>query len=318
MDRRRPEFVRQLDDRTLFTSVAVLAAPRPEILTAPAFILLMNRFIICLAAVLVASIGLAQDKTELKDQKDKASYAIGLELGKSLKKGKMDVNTNTLVKGLNDGLSGAKPLLTEEQVKETMTALQKEMMDKQAAAAKEAGEKNAEAGKKFLEENKKKEGVKTTASGLQYKVLKEGTGESPKETDMVVTNYKGTLLDGSEFDSSYKRNEPATFPVNRVIKGWTEALLLMKPGAKYQLFIPSNLAYGERAVGKDIGPNSTLIFEVELVGIKPPDATPTPPPPGAANKPSTPAAAAPPAPITKSAPASTAPAAKASATPQKK
>jgi len=282
----------------------------------------MNRFIICLAAILIASIGLAQDKTELKDQKDKASYAIGLELGNSLKKGKMDVNTNTLVKGLNDGLSGAKPLLTEEQVKETMTALQKDMMDKQAAAAKEAGEKNAEAGKKFLEDNKKKEGVKTTASGLQYKVLKEGTGESPKETDMVITNYKGTLLDGTEFDSSYKRNEPATFPVNRVIKGWTEALLLMKPGAKYQLFIPSSLAYGERAVGKDIGPNSTLIFEVELVGIKPPDPTPTPPPPGAANKPSTPAAAAPPAPITKSAaPAansSAAPAAKASATPQKK
>jgi FKBP-type peptidyl-prolyl cis-trans isomerase FklB len=283
----------------------------------------MNRFIICLATVLVASIGLAQDKTELKDQKEKASYAIGLELGNSLKKGKMDVNTNTLVKGLNDGLSGAKPLLTEDQVKETMTTLQKEMMEKQAAAAKEAGEKNAEAGKKFLDENKKKEGVKTTASGLQYKVLNEGKGESPKETDMVITNYKGTLLDGTEFDSSYKRNEPATFPVNRVIKGWTEALLLMKPGAKYQLFIPSNLAYGERAVGDKIGPNSTLIFEVELVAIKPPEPTPTPPPPGAANKPSTPAAAAPPAPITKSsaapaANASTAPAAKASATPQKK
>lgn len=275
----------------------------------------MNRFIICLATVLVASIGLAQDKTELKDQKDKASYAIGLELGNSLKKGKMDVNTNTLVKGLNDGLSGAKPLLTEDQVKETMTTLQKEMMEKQAAAAKEAGEKNAEAGKKFLDENKKKDGVKTTASGLQYKVLKEGTGESPKETDMVITNYKGTLLDGTEFDSSYKRNEPATFPVNRVIKGWTEALLLMKPGAKYELFIPSSLAYGERAVGDKIGPNSTLIFEVELINIKPPEPTPTPPPPGAANKPSTPAAAAPPAPLTKS---SVAPAAKPSATPQKK
>jgi len=283
----------------------------------------MNRFIICFAAVLIASIGLAQDKTELKDQKDKASYAIGLELGTSLKKGKMDVNTNTLIKGLNDGLGGAKPLLTEEQVKETMSALQKEMMDKQAAANKEAGDKNKVEGEKFLAENKKKEGVKTTDSGLQYKVLKEGTGESPKETDMVVTNYKGTLLDGTEFDSSYKRNEPATFPVNRVIKGWTEALLLMKPGSKYQLFIPSSLAYGERAVGKDIGPNSTLIFEVELVGIKPPDATPTPPPPGAANKPSSPAAAAPPAPVTKSAAspaaqASGTPAAKASATAQKK
>ena len=275
--------------------------------TTPGSILFMNRLIIYTAAVLVASLGLAQDKQELKDQKDKASYGIGLELGNSLKKGKVDVNTDVLVKGLKDALSGAKPLLTEEQVKETMTALQKEMMDKQAAANKEAGEKNKAAGEKFLAENKTKEGVKTTASGLQYKVLKEGAGNPPKETDMVITNYKGTLLDGTEFDSSYKRNEPATFPVNRVIKGWTEALLLMKPGSKYQLFIPSNLAYGERAVGKDIGPDSTLIFEVELVGIKPPDATPTPPPPGAANKPSTPAAAAPPAPVTK-----------ASATPQKK
>jgi len=270
----------------------------------------MNRLIICFAAVLVASIGLAQDKQELKDQKDKASYSIGLELGTSLKKGKIEVNNDKLLKGLKDGLSGEKPLMTEDQVKETMTALQKEMMEKQAAAAKEEGEKNLAAGEKFLAENKKKDGVKTTASGLQYKVIKEGAGASPKETDMVVTNYKGTTLNGTEFDSSYKRNEPATFPVNRVIKGWTEALLMMKPGAQYQLFIPANLAYGERGVGKDIGPNSTLIFEVELVSIKPPDA-PATPAPGAANKPNTPAAAAPPAP---KAPATSA----ASATPQKK
>ena len=263
----------------------------------------MNRLIICFAALLIASIGLAQDKQELKDQKDKASYAIGLELGTSLKKGKMDVSTDKLLKGLKDGMSGEKPLLTEDQVKEVMTALQKEMMDKQAAAAKEEGEKNLAAGEKFLAENKKKDGVKTTASGLQYKVLKEGTGDAPKETDMVITNYRGTTLDGTEFDSSYKRKEPTTFPVNRVIKGWTEALLMMKPGSKYQLFIPANLAYGERGVGKDIGPNSTLIFEVELVGIKPPDAPATPPPPGTANKPNTPAAAAPPAPKAPPAPA---------------
>lgn len=298
--------------------MAVPAAPKLEIQPVPGSIL-MKRLIICLSAVLVASIGLAQDKAQqkdqspLKDQKEKASYAIGLELGNSLKKGNMEVSTETLLKGLKDGISGAKPLLNEDQVKETMAALQKEMMEKQQAAQKEAGEKNKAAGEKFLAENKTKEGVKTTASGLQYKVLKEGSGESPKETDTVVTNYRGTTLDGTEFDSSFKRNEPATFPVNRVIKGWTEALLLMKPGSKYQLFIPSALAYGDRGVGKDIGPNATLIFEVELLSIKPPEAAS--PAPGANNKPSLPSAGAPPAPITK---ATTAPAAKAPATPQKK
>src|SRR5881394_629143 len=151
------------------------------------------------------------------------------------------------------------------------------MMEKQIAASKEAAEKNKAEGEKFLEENKKKDGVKTTASGLQYKVLKEGSGPSPKETDTVVTNYRGTLIDGTEFDSSYKRNEPATFPVNRVIKGWTEALQLMKPGGKYKLFIPSNLAYGPGGAGGDIGPNATLIFEVELLSSKPAEAATTSP-----------------------------------------
>ena len=159
-----------------------------------------------------------------------------------------------------------------------MTAFSKEMMEKQMAANKEAGAKNAAAGEKFLAENKKKEGVKTTASGLQYKVLKEGTGASPKETDTVVTQLPGTLIDGTEFDSSYKRNEPATFPVNRVIKGWTEALQLMKPGPKYQLFIPAILAYGERGAGQDIGPNETLIFEVELLASSQPKRSPAPQP----------------------------------------
>ena len=147
---------------------------------------------------------------------------------------------------------------------------------------KELGEKNKTEGTKYLEENKKKAGVKTTASGLQYKVVKDGTGAQPKATDMVTVNYRGTLIDGTEFDSSYKRGQPATFPVNGVIKGWTEALQLMKQGSKYQLFIPSTLAYGERAMGPDIGPNSTLIFEVELQDVKPP---PTPAPPGSAKVP---------------------------------
>jgi FKBP-type peptidyl-prolyl cis-trans isomerase FklB len=144
---------------------------------------------------------------------------------------------------------------------------------------KEAGEKNKTEGAKFLEENKKKEGVKTTASGLQYKVLKDGNGAQPKASDTVTVNYRGTLTNGTEFDSSYKRGQPATFPVNGVIKGWTEALQLMKVGSKYQLFIPSTLAYGERAVSPDLGANSTLIFEVELLDAKP---APTPGAPAAA------------------------------------
>src|SRR6478735_2987903 len=164
------------------------------------------------------------------------------------------------------------PLFGQE--KSPQLKAQKDMEAKQ----KQAGEKNKTDGTKFLEDNKKKPGVKTTASGLQYKVEKEGTGAPPKPTDMVTVNYRGTLIDGTEFDSSYKRGQPATFPVNGVIKGWTEALQLMKQGAKYQLFIPSTLAYGERAMGPDIGPNSTLIFDVELQDVKPP---PTPAPQGA-------------------------------------
>jgi FKBP-type peptidyl-prolyl cis-trans isomerase FklB len=221
----------------------------------------------------------AEEKSALKDPKDKVSYSIGLDIGSTLKKQNIDVNMDTLFAGLKDAITGAKPQLTEEQMKETMTNFSKELRDKQMAAMQEATQKNAAAGQKFLAENKTKPGVKTTASGLQYKVLKEGTGPSPKETDTVVTNYRGTLINGTEFDSSYKRNEPVTFPVNGVIKGWTEALQLMKKGSKYQLFVPAELAYGPRGAGQDIGPNETLIFEVELVDIKPASAAPPPPAP---------------------------------------
>ncbi len=208
-------------------------------------------------------------ETELKDQKDKVSYSIGLDIGTTLKRQLIDVNEDILTKGIQDGMKGNKALLTEEQMKETMANFQKEMQAKQAAAKKESAEKNGEEGKKFLAENKSKPGVKTTASGLQYKVLKEGSGASPKPTDTVKVNYKGTTIDGTEFDSSYKRGQPASFPVNHVIKGWTEALQLMKPGAKYQLFVPEDLAYGERGAGADIGPNATLLFDVELLEIVP-------------------------------------------------
>ena len=232
----------------------------------------MKRFIISLALLSLTGSVFGQDKsTPLKDSKDKISYSIGLNIGFNLKKQNVTINLDTFVLGLKDVLAG-KPQMTEEQVKETMTAFEKEMTDKQKAA----GVKNGADGEKFLAENKKKEGVKTTASGLQYKVLKEGSGAQPKETDTVIANYRGTLIDGTEFDSSYKRGQPATFPVSGVIRGWTEALQLMKAGSKYQLFIPANLAYGERAIGGDIGPNSTLIFEVELLDVKPaPGANPS-------------------------------------------
>ena len=225
----------------------------------------MKRFIISFALLSLAGSVFGQDKsTPLKDSKDKVSYSIGLNIGFNLKKQNVSINPDTFVLGLKDALAG-KPQMTDEQVKETMTAFEKEMIDKQKAA----GLKNGADGEKFLAENKKKEGVKTTASGLQYKVVKEGTGAQPKEKDTVMANYRGTLIDGTEFDSSYTRGQPATFPVSGVIKGWTEALQMMKVGSKYQLFIPANLAYGERAMGPDIGPNSTLIFEVELLDVKP-------------------------------------------------
>jgi len=231
----------------------------------------MKRFIVIVSASLIALPLFGQEKSpQLKDQKDKVSYSIGMQIGFNLGRQKVDINPDILAAGIKDSLAG-KPLMTPDQVKEVMAQFEKDMEQKQ----KELAEKNKTEGTKFLEENKKKAGVKTTSSGLEYKVEKEGTGPQPKPTDMVTVNYRGTLIDGTEFDSSYKRGQPATFPVNGVIKGWTEALQLMKKGAKYKLFIPSNLAYGERAMGPEIGPNSTLIFDVELMDVKPP---PTPAP----------------------------------------
>src|SRR6516164_2797884 len=233
----------------------------------------MKRFIVIVSASLLALPLFGQEKSpQLKDQKDKVSYSIGMQIGFNLARQKVDVNPDILNAGIKDAIAG-KPQLTPDQVKDVMAQFEKDMEQKQ----KQLGEKNKTDGAKFLEDNKKKPGVQTTASGLQYKVEKEGTGATPKATDLVTVNYRGTLIDGTEFDSSYKRGQPATFPVNGVIIGWTEALQLMKKGAKYQLFIPATLAYGERAMGPDIGPNSTLIFEVELQDVKPP---PTPVPQG--------------------------------------
>ena len=221
----------------------------------------------------------------LKTQKDKASYAIGLNIGKSMHKDSVDVDTSILLRGLKDGLAGAKPLLTDDEARAAMVTLQADMRKKQEEKMLVQGEANKKDGETFLAENKTKDGVVALPSGLQYKILKEGTGPKPIASDTVVCNYKGTLLDNTEFDSSYKRGQPATFPVGGVIKGWTEALQLMPVGSKWQLFIPSELAYGARGgPGGGIGPNATLVFEVELMSIQPkaevqaPKPSPTPNP----------------------------------------
>ena len=215
----------------------------------------------------------------LKTQKDKASYAIGLNIGKSMHKDSVDVDPNILLRGMKDGLAGAKPLLTDEEAKAAMVALQADLRKKGEEKMLVQGEANKKQGDAFLAENKTKDGVVTLPSGLQYKILKEGTGPKPTTTDTVVCNYKGTLLDNTEFDSSYKRGQPATFPVSGVIKGWTEALQLMPVGSKWQLFVPADLAYGARGgPGGGIGPNATLVFEVELMSIQPKAEVQTPKP----------------------------------------
>ena len=201
----------------------------------------------------------------------KVSYVIGIDLGRNFKGQGIEVDMELLLRGIRDGMAGGEMLLTGDEMREIMTEFQREMTARREDQMKELGGKNqAEAGK-FFAENKGKPGVETLASGLQYKVLKAGTGKTPKLTDTVTAHYRGTLLDGTEFDSSYRRGEPAVFPVSGVIRGWTEALQLMKEGAKWQLFIPADLAYGPRGGPPVIGPNAALIFEVELVSIGEPE-----------------------------------------------
>jgi len=208
--------------------------------------------------------------------KDKISYAIGADLANKLKASSIDVDRAMLTQGLNDVLSGSKPAMTDDEVRSTLTDLSKQLQAKQQAIAKEAGDKNKKDGEAFLADNKTKEGVVVLPSGLQYKILKAGDGPKPTAADSVVCNYKGTLINGKEFDSSYKRGQPATFPVGGVIKGWTEALQLMPVGSKWQLFIPPDLAYGDRQAGPEITPGSTLVFEVELLSIQAKNASAAP------------------------------------------
>lgn len=219
--------------------------------------------------VMVANTVLASETSELKTPKEKASYAIGMEMGSSLTKNGIDINPDLLTKAIKDVLTGQKTQLTDQEAGSILTDLQKEMQGKRQEKMKALGEKNKIEGEAFLAENTKKEGVKTLPSGLQYKVITEGKGKSPKATDTATVQYTGRLVDGTEFDSSSKRGQAATFAVNGVIKGWTEALQLMKEGSKWQLFLPSSLAYGEAGTtGGPIGPNAALIFDVELISIQ--------------------------------------------------
>ena len=209
-----------------------------------------------------------QSVLTLKTQKDKLSYALGMNLGSNLHKEKVEVDPAIVLRGLKDALAAGKMLLTEDEARATLTQLQTEVRSKQQEKMKVAGELNKKEGVEFLAANKSKEGVVILPSGLQYKILTEGTGPKPTASDTVVCNYRGTLISGAEFDSSYKRGQPASFPVNGVIKGWTEALQLMPVGSKWQLFVPAELGYGDRGAGADIGPGATLIFEVELLSIQ--------------------------------------------------
>lgn len=226
----------------------------------------VRMLIISLCMVFAVSPVFSAEKTELKTDKDKLSYALGADMGSNLKKFEIDIDAELYVKGMKDALSG-NVLLTDQEIRTLIMALQKDVQTKQQEKMKAQAEKNKKDGEAFLAENKKKEGVKSLPSGLEYRVITEGKGATPKAADTVTVHYKGTLTDGTEFDSSYKRNAPATFPVNGVIKGWTEALQLMKEGSKWELFIPANLAYGESG-RPGIPPNSVLVFEVELIKVE--------------------------------------------------
>jgi FKBP-type peptidyl-prolyl cis-trans isomerase FklB len=215
------------------------------------------------AMAFLASAASAQDARELNTQKKKASYCLAVDLAKRLKAQGIELDVDAFAKGLTDVTSGRQPLLSNDDIQATLGEL-----FRQAQAKDTTADANLAAGEAFLAANKSKQGVVALPSGLQYKILKQGKGPKPTANDTVECNYRGTLIDGTEFDSSYRRGEPAAFPVSRVIHGWTEALQMMPVGSKWQLFVPAKLAYGPRGMGGVITPNSTLIFEVELLGIK--------------------------------------------------
>ena len=226
-------------------------------------------FVTLFAASLTLSLLAADETDPFKSKKEKISYMLGMTYGKQLKQNDVDLEYESFLKGLKDSTSGGKTMLTEEQARTIYMEFSQELRAKTMEKQKVEGEKNKKLGETFLAENKKKDGVKTAASGLQYKIETAGTGKIPAPSDTVSCHYRGTLIDGTEFDSSYKRNQPATFPVKGVIPGWTEALQLMPEGSKWMLYLPSTIAYGERG-RPNIPANSTLLFDIELIAIKAP------------------------------------------------
>ena len=231
-------------------------------------IISMLKWFVALAICILAAEVSAEESQLLKTEKEKVSYGIGVDVGRNFKKLGIDIDMDILLNGLKDGYSDNKLMMNDKDLRETMNAYQSELLKKQAQSRIEAAEKNKKAGEAFLADNKNKEGVVTLQSGLQYKIIKAVDGKKPAVSDTVECNYRGTLINGTEFDSSYNRGQSSTFKVNGVIRGWTEALQLMTAGSKWLLYVPSQLAYGERGAGRDIGPNETLIFEVELIAIK--------------------------------------------------
>jgi FKBP-type peptidyl-prolyl cis-trans isomerase len=230
----------------------------------------MKRIAILVVALGVWACGASAQEAPgtLKTQKEKLSYAIGMEMGKGVKAQELDVDPELISRGLKDALLGGKQLMSDDELQAVIGALREEMKQKQMQAEEAAAEDNRKQGEAFLADNGKKTGVVTTASGLQYKIITAGTGKKPAETDTVLCNYKGTFLDGTEFDSSAEAGKPVPFDIKTVIPGFKEALTLMPVGSKWQIVVPANLAYGARGAGNVIGPNATLIFEVELVGIQ--------------------------------------------------
>lgn len=239
---------------------------------------LFTAAVLCSAAfqaAIAAETPATASSSSLTNEADKISYSIGIDIGQSFRKQNIQINSDLFMTGLKDGQNDKQTLLSKEEIYQTLVGLQNKLAQQQAETTAQQAKDNLAKGEAFLAKNKTATGIKTTASGLQYRVIKQGKGAIPKPGDIVTTHYRGHLIDGTEFDSSYKRNEPATFTVNAVIPGWTEALQLMTPGSKYELFIPSNLAYGSQGIGRIIGPNETLIFEIELLSVKPGDTTST-------------------------------------------